>query len=102
MAERPTLRRARSITSLVRGQESCGPTVLSILVSAYQVRWRKVEERLVTHPSEATQLDSSGFSVLYLALIRRPDDYPPFPIVRGILRAYPHAIWDHHHHMSLL
>jgi hypothetical protein len=102
MAERPTHRRARSFTSLVRRQESCGPTVLSILVQAYQVRWRNVEERLATHASEATQLDSSGCSVLYRALFRRADDYPPFPIVRAILRAYPQAIWQRCHNMTLL
>jgi hypothetical protein len=102
MAERPTHRRARSITSLVRRQESSGPTVLGILVSAYQVRWRNVEERLATHASEATQLDLSGCSVLYRALTRRSDDYPPFPIVRAILRAYPKAIWQRHHNMTLL
>ncbi len=103
MADRPTThRRARSITSLMRRQESSGPTVLSILVSAYQVRWRNVEERLATHSFEAAQLDSSGCSVLYRALIRRHDDYPPFPIVRAILRAYPQAIWERTQNMTIL
>jgi hypothetical protein len=97
-----THRRARSITSTVRGQEITGPTVLSVQVTAYQVRWRNVEERLATHPSEATQIDSDGRSVLYHALVRRIEDYPPFPIVRSILRAYPKAIWKRHNKTTLI
>ena len=88
-------RRARSITSLVRRQESCGGTVLSILISAYQVRWRAVEERIATHPHEAAILDkATNTTILYTALSRRNDDYPPYPVVRSILRVYPLAIWN--------
>jgi hypothetical protein len=97
-----THRRSRSITSLARRQEISGPTVLGVLVTAYQVRWRNVEERLATHPSEATHIDSDGRSVLYHALVRRIEDYPPFPIVRSILRAYPKAIWKRPNKTTLI
>ena len=74
-------RRARSITSLQRlrpsNDQNGRPTVLNVLVSAYQVRWNTVEERLATHPHEAAILDSGGFSVLHRVLIRRIEDYPP-------------------------
>lgn len=71
-------------------------TMLSVLISAYQVRWRAVEERLSTHPSEASVLDGEGRSVLHRALTRRPDDYPPVRIVRKLLQASPRSIWERH------
>jgi hypothetical protein len=102
----PVHRRARSITSILKipGQDdlNCGPTVLNVLVSAWQVRWGSVEERLATHPQEAKILDSGGCSVLYLALSRRQDDYPPIRIAKKILEAYPNAAWERHNGMTIL
>ncbi|KAL3921002.1 MAG: hypothetical protein SGILL_002981 [Bacillariaceae sp.] len=101
-------RRARSITSLQRlrntnnNEDNRGPTVLNILVSAYQVRWRTVEERLATHPNEAAILDSGGSSVLFRALTRRIDDYPPARIVRKIVEAHPNAVWARYDIITLL
>lgn len=99
-------RRARSITSLhtnrTGGQEHGGTTVLHVLVSAYQVRWRSVEERLATHPIEASKLGPNGHSVLYLALVRRTEDYPPGRVVRAIVRANPQAVWERPQKTTLL
>lgn len=77
-------------------------TMLSVLISAYQVRWNAVEERLATHPQETAVVDASGHSVLYRALARRIEDYPPVRIVRKILRAYPIATWERHDQTTLL
>jgi hypothetical protein len=94
----PEHRRARSITSLLAAagndNDNRGPTVLNVLVSAWQVRWRTVEERLSTHPHETKILDTGGCSVLYRALARRHDDYPPVRIVRKLIDIYPHAVWE--------
>lgn len=102
MTEQPTRQRSRSITALARKRGGGASTVLSMLVLAYQVRWRSVEERLHTHGEEAAVLDAGGYSVLYKALVRREGDYPPFPIVRAILRAYPRAIWERRQNTTLL
>mmetsp|Transcript_53611 Transcript_53611/g.130577 ORF Transcript_53611/g.130577 Transcript_53611/m.130577 type:complete len:621 (-) Transcript_53611:1007-2869(-) len=81
---------------LLPAQQQQRETMLSVLISAYQVRWRAVEERLATHPAEATILDCEGRSVLYRALSRRPGDYPPVRVVRKILQISPRSIWERH------
>ena len=96
----------RNVTSNIDNRSQCPlpaqqqqqqrETMLSVLISAYQVRWRAVEERLATHPFEATILDCEGRSVLYRALSRRPGDYPPVRIVRKILQISPRSIWERH------
>ncbi|KAG7338573.1 ankyrin repeat domain protein [Nitzschia inconspicua] len=102
----PEHRRSRSITSLLsvagHEEENQGPTVLNVLVSAWQVRWRTVEERLSTHPRETRVLDSGGCSVLYRVLARRHDDYPPVRIVRKIVDSYPNAAWERYGGVTLL
>ena len=91
------LRRARSITSLLqmrRNQQGNGnPTIMSILMSSSPVPWRRLEERLATHPHEAVRIDSEGRSILDRALNQQTEVFPPFAIVRAILHANPRAIW---------
>ena len=93
------LRRSRSITSLLRlrRQQFNGPTVLSLMLSAHHVRWLMVEERIARHKEEVSQCNSGGGSVLFQALSRRTEDYPPFSVVRSLLQAYPAAIWEFHY-----
>ena len=90
------LRRVNSITSLMqmRRRHVDRPTILSILMSSSPIPWRRVEERLATHPLESLQCDSEGWSTLRRALSQPTEIYPPFTIVRAILRANPRAAWD--------
>ena len=71
-----------------------GMTVLSIMVTAYQVRWNGVLERIRSHPWEAKQLDEHGHTVLYKALSRRIDDQPPFDVIKTLVEACPEAVWE--------
>lgn len=69
------------------------PTVLNIMITSYRVTWAAVEERVREFPDEARQVDEFSNTVLYNALSRRIDDYPPSDVVKAILRAYPEAVW---------
>lgn len=94
--QRTSLRRVRSVTSLHerrRRPSNETPTVLSIMVSSYQVQWRLVEGRIAAFPHEARYHDEHGRTVLYMALSRRLDDYPPVVVVKDLIRAYPEAVW---------
>lgn len=93
-------RRCRSITSFINARRAAiqgglgSMTVLNIMVTAHEVRWNAVEERIASHPSEARQLDENGKSVLFLALSRRMEDYPTQKIIQKIILADPCAVWE--------
>lgn len=69
------------------------------MIAAFQVDWRRVNQRLGTHPQEArlrmTHSSSGGgqTSVLQRALMKRRSNYPPFQTVRRILAIFPEAAW---------
>jgi ankyrin repeat protein len=68
------------------------------MLSAFQVDWRRVNQRLGTHPQEARQgmtdsCDGDNTSVLQRALMKRRSNYPPFQTVRRILAIFPEAVW---------
>jgi ankyrin repeat protein len=92
---RGPLRRMRSATSLVAmRQQDNAPTDLALMISFYQVAWRVVRHRLARPFGvyEAHQHDEHGCTVLYNALSRRVDDYPPLDVVQSLIRAYPEAV----------
>jgi len=71
-----------------------GTTVLGIMVTAFHVRWHAVEERIASHPEEARQLDEQGRTVLFKALSRKSNDYPPAKIVRKLIQTQPAALYE--------
>ena len=93
-------RRCRSITSFINARQAAiqsglgSMTRLNIMVTAHQVRWNAVENRIASHPSETRQLDENGKSILFLALSRRMEDYPTQKTIRNIIAADPCAVWE--------
>ena len=69
------------------------PTVLNSYITGERIRWCRVQERLQSHPREASDLDEYGRFLLNAILSRRMDDYPSVAIVKTFVEAYPPAIW---------
>lgn len=69
------------------------PTVLCSYITGERIRWCRVQERLQSHPREASDLDEYGRFLLNAILSRRMDDYPSVEIVETFVEAYPPAIW---------
>ena len=93
-------RRCRSITSFTNARQATiqsglgSMTRLNIMVTAHQVRWKAVENRILSHPSETRHLDENGRSILFLALSRRVEDYPTQITIRNIIAVDPYAVWE--------
>ncbi|CAB9522227.1 expressed unknown protein [Seminavis robusta] len=94
------VRRCRSISDFLKAKSASNNhyvgemTVLSVNISAFQVRWGAVRARIRSHPPEAKKLDEHGRTVLYKALSRRTDDYPSTVMVQELVDAHRSAVWE--------
>ena len=70
------------------------PSVLCTYITGEKICWNRVEERLKTHPFEASGLDEYGRFLLNAILSRRMDDYPSVSTVNAFVEAYPPVIWS--------
>jgi hypothetical protein len=80
-----------------RTQDSDNPTTLLKYLNTGHggnVNWYVVENRLKTHPDEASELDKHGATTLYRALNRRGINYPRFETIQMLLAANPGAIYN--------
>jgi hypothetical protein len=76
-------------------QNPDNPTVLLNYLNPCtgNVNWYVVENRLKTHPDEASELDKHGATPLYQALNRRGINYPRFETIQMLVAAHPEAIY---------
>lgn len=79
-------------------------TTLKDMVTAFQVDWLAVNQRLRRHPHEARNLlpcsgdadadaEATTTTILHLALQRRRSNYPPLQTIRLLLAIFPQAAW---------